>query len=54
MRSTQQPSSYFALRDRVDTDVAGEPVALVVVTATGYGYDRKDGVMVVPIGALAL
>ena len=40
------------LRDRVDTDVAGEPVALVIVTATGYGYMRKDGVAVVPIGAL--
>lgn len=42
------------LRDRVDTDVAGEPTALVVVTATGYGYVRKDGVTVVPIGALTL
>ena len=42
------------LRDRVDADVAGEPVALVVVTATGYGYVRKDGVAVVPIGALTL
>jgi predicted AAA+ superfamily ATPase len=40
------------LRDRVDTGVAGEPVALVVVTTTGYGYVRKDGVAVVPIGAL--
>jgi hypothetical protein len=27
---------------------------LVVVTATGYGYVRKDGVTVVPIGALTL
>ena len=42
------------LRDRVDTDVAGEPTALVVVTATGYGYVRKDGVTVVPVGALTL
>lgn len=42
------------LRDRIDTDQAGEPVALVVVTATGYGYVRKDGVAVVPIGALTL
>ena len=42
------------LRDRVDTDVAGEPVALVVVTATGYGNVRQDGVEVVPIGALTL
>ncbi len=40
------------LRARVDTDTAGEPVALVVVTATGYGYVREDGVRVVPIGAL--
>lgn len=42
------------LRDRVDTEVAGNPTALVVVTATGYGYVRKDGVTVVPIGALTL
>ncbi len=42
------------LRDRVDTDVAGQPIALVVVTATGYGYVRTDGVAVVPIGALTL
>ena len=42
------------LRDRVDTDAAGEPIALVVVTATGYGYVRKDGVVVVPVGALTL
>jgi predicted AAA+ superfamily ATPase len=40
------------LRDRVDTANAGEPLALVVITATGYGYVRKDGVAVVPIGAL--
>jgi predicted AAA+ superfamily ATPase len=42
------------LRDRVHTDVTGQPIALVVVTATGYGYVRKDGVVVVPIGALTL
>lgn len=42
------------LRDRVDAGRAGEPIALVVVTATGYGYVRKDGVAVVPIGALTL
>jgi len=42
------------LRDRVDTDAAGEPCALVLVTATGYGCVRKDGVAVVPIGVLTL
>jgi len=41
------------LRDRVDTGATGDALALVVVTATGYGYVRKDGVAVVPIGALA-
>ena len=47
-------AQLIRLRDRVDTLIAGEPIALVVVTATGYGYVRKDGVTVVPIGALTL
>ena len=38
--------------NRVDTDAYGEPRALVVVIATGYGFVRDDGVAVVPIGAL--
>ena len=42
------------LRDRMDADAAGEPIALGVVTASGYGYVRKDGLAVVPIGALTL
>ena len=40
------------LRDRVDTTVLGPPSDLVVVTATGYGYRRADGVLVVPLTAL--
>ena len=36
----------------VDTSRVGEPAVLAVVTATGYGYTRPDGVVVVPIGAL--
>ncbi len=38
--------------DRVDTDKAGRPAALVAIVSTGYGYVRDDGVAVVPIGAL--
>lgn len=38
--------------DRIDLVAAGEPLALVVVTASGHGYTRDDGVTVVPIGAL--
>jgi len=44
--------NLLRLKDRVDTAVAGEPVALVVVTGSGYGYTRPDGVSVIPIGAL--
>lgn len=40
------------LKARVDTSEVGEPLALAVITATGYGYVRKDGVAVIPIGAL--
>lgn len=40
------------LRDRVDTGAIGEPLALGVITGTGYGYVRADGVAVIPIGAL--
>ncbi len=30
----------------------GEPAKLVVVTATGYAFERTDGVAVVPITTL--
>ncbi len=38
---------------RVDTDKCGAPVALGVIVGTGFGYVRKDGVAVIPIGALS-
>ncbi|WP_419552632.1 ATP-binding protein [Candidatus Poriferisodalis sp.] len=44
--------SLLKLRDRVDTSVAGEPAKLVVITATGYAFERDDGVAVVPITTL--
>ena len=37
----------------VDTERCGEPAALAVITGTGYGYLREDGIGVIPIGALA-
>ncbi len=40
------------LKDRVDTHATGEPLVLGVITGTGYGYVRNDGVAVIPIGAL--
>ena len=44
--------SLKRLRDKVDTSRVGEPSKLLIITATGYGYDRPDGTTVVPITAL--
>ena len=38
--------------ERVDVSITGPPVRKVVITASGYGYDRPDGVAVVPLTAL--
>ena len=46
--------SLLRLKNRVDTEGAGEPSKLPIITATGYGYDRPDGTTVLPITALAL
>lgn len=45
-------ANLLKLADRVDTSTCGDPAALVVITATGYGFTREDGVSVIPIGAL--
>ena len=37
---------------RVDTARCGSPATLGVIVATGYGYVRSDGVVVIPVGAL--
>lgn len=45
-------AKLLAFAAKVDTTRVGEPAVLGVVTATGYGYTRPDGVVVIPIGAL--
>jgi uncharacterized protein len=37
---------------KVDRGSGGAPATLGVITATGYAYERPDGVAVIPIGAL--
>lgn len=44
--------SLLLLAQDVDTSKIGEPRTLAVITGTGLGYRRKDGVNVVPIGSL--
>ena len=44
--------SLQRLRHKVDTDRIGHPTRLAVITATGYAYDRPDGITVLPITSL--
>ena len=44
--------TLLTFADRLDTARCGAPAALGVITATGYGYQRPDGVGVIPIGVL--
>lgn len=44
--------SLLRFAERVDTSRCGAPRVLGVIVGTGLGYKRKDGVSVVPIGAL--
>ena len=45
-------ANLLKFADRVDTDRSGKASALGVITGTGYGFMREDGVGVIPIGAL--
>jgi len=46
-------ASLRKFADVIDTKKCGEPVLLAVISGTGYGYVRPDGISVIPIGALA-
>lgn len=46
-------ASLLKFAERVDTRRCGEPAVLGVIVGAGLGYLRKDGVAVIPIGALA-
>jgi predicted AAA+ superfamily ATPase len=48
----QAATSLSKFRDIVDIERRGEPAVLGVITATGYGYVRADGIAVIPIGTL--
>ncbi len=44
--------NLLALKDRIDQEKMGEPSFLMVLTGGQYAYQRKDGVLVVPIACL--
>ena len=45
-------ASLLRLRARVGSTAQGDPARLIVITATGYAFERPDGVCVVPITSL--
>ena len=44
--------SLLSFAARVDTNRCGAPTALAVISGSGVGFKRPDGVLVIPIGAL--
>lgn len=55
LNQSQADAASDSLRrvaNKVDQTIMGAPSFLLVVTADGYAYRRKDGVYVVPIGCL--
>jgi predicted AAA+ superfamily ATPase len=51
-RIQEGADSLHAFLAKVDTVKTGEPSALAVITGSGFGYVREDGIHVIPIGAL--
>jgi len=48
----QAASRLLKFAEKIDTAKVGAPAVLGVVTASGYGLTRPDGVVTIPIGAL--
>jgi len=51
-RVDEAARNLLRLKEKVDTDKMHAPSFLMVITSSGYAYERKDGVLVVPIGCL--
>jgi len=44
--------NLLALKERIDTTHINPPSFLLIITGTEFAYQRKDGVLVVPLGCL--
>ncbi len=51
-RIDEAAAALLKFGNRVDTTGSGEPAALAVIVGSGYGYQRPDGVGVIPVGVL--
>ncbi len=51
-RIEEGAATLTKFRERIDTSKVGNPAALAIIVGTGYGYIRKDGIRVIPVGCL--
>lgn len=51
-RIEEGATNLLRFAERIDPSTTGKPSCLAVIVGSGYGYVRKDGIAVVPIGAL--
>jgi predicted AAA+ superfamily ATPase len=51
-RIEEGAATLTKFKERIDTSKSGDPAVLAIIVATGYGYVRKDGIQVVPVGCL--
>ena len=48
----QAAENLLKLKEKVDTDKMRKPAFLMVITGGQFAYQRKDGILIVPIGCL--
>lgn len=51
-RIEEGAATLTKFRERIDTSKVGNPATLAIIVGTGYGYVRKDGIRVIPVGCL--
>lgn len=51
-RIEEGAANLARFKERIDTSRSGDPTVLAIIAGTGYGYLRKDGIQVIPVGCL--
>ena len=51
-RIDEAAAALIGFANRVDTARNGQPAALAMIIGSGYGYQRPDGVGMIPVGVL--
>lgn len=51
-RIEEGAAALAKFKERIDTSKSGDPAVMAVIVGTGYGYVRKDGIQVIPVGCL--